>query len=126
MEYSSIRLNLSQAFNGIGKIVGPLIASHTFFRSGNEEDLSSVQWVLWPSSKMFMCQVYLAITAFVWALAVVFYFSKIPEISDDDMQYQQEVTPGILRHDQKPIWQQYRLFLAVWGQFMYVGSEGRQ
>jgi fucose permease len=73
----------------------------------------------------YLFKVYLAITAFVWALAVVFYFSRIPEISDDDMQYQQEITPGILRHDQKPIWRQYRLFLAVWGQFMYVGSEGR-
>ena len=69
-------------------------------------------------------QVYLAITVFVWALAIVFYFSRIPEISDDDMQYQQEVTPGILRHDQKPLIRQYRLFLAVWGQFMYVGAEG--
>ena len=45
MEYSSIRLNLSQAFNGIGKIVGPLIASDTFFRKGNGDDLSSIQWV---------------------------------------------------------------------------------
>jgi MFS transporter, FHS family, L-fucose permease len=45
MEYSAIRLNLSQAFNGIGKIVGPLIASDTFFRSGNGRDLSSIQWV---------------------------------------------------------------------------------
>ena len=40
------------------------------------------------------------------------------------MQYLQEVTPGALRHDQKPITRQYRLFLAIWGQFMYVGAEG--
>jgi MFS transporter, FHS family, L-fucose permease len=48
MEYTSIRLNLSQAFNGIGKVVGPLIASNTFFRSGNEDNLSAVQWAHTP------------------------------------------------------------------------------
>ena len=54
----------------------------------------------------------------------MFYFSRIPEISDDDMQYLQEVTEGVLRHDQKPFLKQHRLLLAVFAQFMYVGSEG--
>ena len=45
MKYSFIRLNLSQSFNGIGKVVGPLIASYTFFRSKDPNDLSAVQWV---------------------------------------------------------------------------------
>ena len=61
---------------------------------------------------------------FVWTLAVVFYFSKIPEISDDDMQHLQETTEDVIRNDRKPLSKQYRLFLAVWSQFMYVGSEG--
>lgn len=72
----------------------------------------------------YLWQVYLGITVFVWALALVFYFARIPEISDEDMQYQQEVALGAIRHDQKPFSRQYRLFLAVLGQFMYVGSEG--
>lgn len=50
----------------------------------------------------------------------MFYFAKIPEISDEDMQYLQEITAGVLRHDQKPFRKQYRLFLEIWGQFMYV------
>jgi len=69
-------------------------------------------------------KVYLATTIFVWLLAVVFYFARIPEISDDDMQYQQETIEGLIRHDQKPFLKQYRLFMAVWGQFMYVGAQG--
>lgn len=41
------------------------------------------------------------------------------------MQYQQENAGiNIIRHDQKPFKQQYRLFLAVFAQFMYVGAEG--
>ena len=54
----------------------------------------------------------------------MFYFSPIPEISDDDMQRLQETIQGALRHDQKPFLKQHRLFLAVFAQFMYVGSEG--
>jgi len=54
----------------------------------------------------------------------VFYFSPIPEISDDDMQHLQETIQGALRHDQKPFLKQHRLFLAVFAQFMYVGAEG--
>src|SRR5215475_8319724 len=50
MEYSSLRLNLSQSFNGIGKVVGPLIASDTFFRSGNGDNLTSVQYVCHPQN----------------------------------------------------------------------------
>jgi fucose permease len=69
-------------------------------------------------------KVYLATTIFVWLLAVVFYFARIPEISDDDMQQQQETVEGLIRHDQKPFFKQYRLFLAVWAQFMYCGAQG--
>jgi FHS family L-fucose permease-like MFS transporter len=68
--------------------------------------------------------VYFAVAIFVWALVVVFYFARIPEISDDDMQALQETTTGALRHDEKPFWRQYRLFLAIWAQFMYVGAQG--
>jgi len=52
MKYSNIRLNFSQSFNGIGKVIGPLIASRTFFQAGNGDDLSSVQWVT-PTIKYF-------------------------------------------------------------------------
>lgn len=71
-----------------------------------------------------LSQVYLAITTFVWVLVVVFYFSSIPEVSDDDMQYQQEVNERTLRHDEKPFLKQHRLFLAVFAKFMYVSAEG--
>ena len=67
---------------------------------------------------------YLATSIFVWCLAVIFYFSKIPEITDDDMQLQLEASESVVRNADKPLYKQYRLLLAVWGQFMYVGAEG--
>lgn len=62
-KYSEMRINLSQAFNGIGSVVAPLMGSYIFFKDIGDgtESLRSVQWV------------YLAIACFVFILAVVFY-----------------------------------------------------
>ncbi|KAH7156739.1 glucose/galactose transporter [Dactylonectria macrodidyma] len=108
-KYSEIRINLSQAFNGIGTVVAPLMGSYVFFKFGDEEALSNVQWV------------YLAITVFVWSLAIVFWLAKIPEITDADMAFQAaEVHAG---HDDKPFIKQYPLFHAAAAQFCYTGAQ---
>jgi FHS family L-fucose permease-like MFS transporter len=69
--YSEIRINIAQAFNGIGTVVAPVLGSYVFFKNTgiDENSLQSVQWV------------YLAIACFVFILAVVYYFSPIPEIT---------------------------------------------
>jgi FHS family L-fucose permease-like MFS transporter len=66
-KYSEIRINIAQAFNGIGTVVAPVLGSYVFFKNVGEgaEALKNVQWV------------YLAIACFVFALAVVFYFSPV-------------------------------------------------
>jgi FHS family L-fucose permease-like MFS transporter len=70
-KYSEIRINIAQAFNGVGTVVAPVLASYVFFNNvGTDESaLKNVQWT------------YLAIACFVFALAVVYYFSPIPEIT---------------------------------------------
>lgn len=65
-KYSEMRINLSQAFNGIGSVVAPLMGSYIFFKDvpdgqGASRSLQNVQWV------------YLAIACFVFLLAGVFY-----------------------------------------------------
>jgi fucose permease len=69
--YSEIRINVAQAFNGIGTVVAPVLASYVFFKNtGTDQNaLESVQWT------------YLAIACFVFLLAVVYFFSPIPEIT---------------------------------------------
>lgn len=66
-KYSELRINLAQAFNGIGTVVAPVLGSYVFFTDVGEgaEALKSVQWV------------YLAIAIFVYILAVVFYFASV-------------------------------------------------
>lgn len=76
--YSEIRINFAQAFNAVGTVIAPVLGSYAFFKNvgDNGASLQNVQWV------------YLAIACFVFLLAVVFYFSTIPEITDADMMFQ--------------------------------------
>lgn len=110
-KYAEIRINLAQAFNGIGTVVAPVLGSYVFFKdtADNVQSLKNVQWV------------YLAIACFVFLLAVVFYFSPIPEVTDADMQFQAEETHA--GTDVKPFFKQYRLFHATAAQFCYTGAQ---
>ncbi|KAI9170904.1 L-fucose-proton symporter [Paramyrothecium foliicola] len=107
--YAEIRINLSQAFNGIGTVIAPVLGSYVFFKFSDEEALANVQWV------------YLSIAVFVLILAFLFFMSNIPEITDADMEYQaQETHAGT---GDKPFWQQWKLFHASFAQFCYTGAQ---
>ncbi|KAF1843529.1 MFS general substrate transporter [Cucurbitaria berberidis CBS 394.84] len=110
-KYSEIRINIAQAFNGIGTVVAPVLGSYVFFKNTGTDvnALKNVQWT------------YLAIACFVFALAVVFYFSPIPEITDADMAFQAESTHA--GTDVQPFRKQYRLFHATFAQFCYTGAQ---
>lgn len=43
-QYASMRLNLSQGFQGVASFSGPLIASKYFFTGKNATSLENVQW----------------------------------------------------------------------------------
>ena len=58
---------------------------------------------------------------FVFILAIVFYLSDIPEITDADMAYQAEETNT--EEEKLPFRKQYRLFHAAFAQFCYVGAQ---
>lgn len=108
-KYAEIRINFSQAFNGIGAVVAPVLGSYVFFAFDDRRALQNVQWV------------YLAISVFVFCLAIVFYMSEIPEITDADMAYQAEETHT--PEKDLPFSKQYRLFHAAFAQFCYCGAQ---
>ena len=58
-----LRLNLAQAFQAIGSVVAPVLASFVLFKNVDDNSLQSVQWV------------YLGIACFFFFLAVVFFFA---------------------------------------------------
>ena len=108
-KFSEIRINVAQAFNGIGTVVAPVLGSYVFFNFDDESALRNVQWV------------YLAIACFVYLLATVFFFSTIPEITDADMAFQAAETHAGAQD--KPFRKQYRLFHAAFAQFCYTGAQ---
>lgn len=108
---SEFRLELSQSFQAIGSVMAPLLASRVFFKNTDPKDLSSVQWT------------YLGIAAFVFLLAVVFFFSPIPEVTDADMALQAEQCAGLTGYIDKPMRKQYKLFFGTAAQFCYVGAQ---
>lgn len=112
-KWSELRLNLSQAFQAIGTVLAPVLASYVIFKNVGEDgqSLQSVQWV------------YLGIAVFVFSLAVVFFFAPIPEVTDADMAAQAEATTDSTGYVDKPFRHQYTLFWGVAAQFCYVGSQ---
>lgn len=108
---SEFRLELSQSFQAVGSVVAPLLASRVFFKDTNSTDLSHVQWT------------YVGIAAFVFLLAVVFFFSPIPEVTDADMALQAEQCSDLTGYEEKPLRKQYKLFFGVAAQFTYVGAQ---
>lgn len=107
--YSEIRINVAQAFNGIGTVVAPVLGSYVFFVFDEEVALQNVQWV------------YTAIAIFVFILAIVFYLIELPEITDADMQHQAAETHA--GEADQPFRKQYRLFHASFAQFCYTGAQ---
>ncbi|KUI68055.1 L-fucose-proton symporter [Cytospora mali] len=105
-----MRINFSQAINGIGTVIAPVLGSYVFFDFGDNKALQNVQWV------------YLAIACFVFILAFAFFMSKIPEITDADMEFQanESNAPAV---SSKPLIKQYRLFHASFAQFSYTASQ---
>lgn len=129
--YSEIRLNLAQAVQAVGSFVAPLLASRVFFANtiDDNEGLKNVQWV------------YLSVSCFVAFLIFLFLIVPMPEVTDEDMGIQGKLYSNakfeafeknlilvlieiqIANHDPGPFWKQTNLFLAVWSQFCYVGSQ---
>lgn len=108
---SEFRLELSQSFQAVGSVIAPLLAARVFFKEADIQDLSKVQWT------------YISIAAFVTLLAVVFFFSPIPEVTDADMALQAEQCADLTGYVEKPMSKQYKLFFGIAAQFTYVGGQ---
>lgn len=105
---SEFRLELSQSVQAVGSVMAPLLASRVFFSHTEPNDITNVQWT------------YLGIAAFVFALAVVFYFSPIPEVTDADMALQAEQCAGLTGYQDKPMAKQYKLMFGVAAQVRFL------
>ncbi|GGF12327.1 L-fucose:H+ symporter permease [Hymenobacter cavernae] len=116
---SDQRINFSQAFNGLGAVLGPLIGGYFILRTGQEHsnDLESVKLL------------YQIIGAVILALAVAFAFVKVPALTDphsveaEQDAYAVPTTPEDLAEPKKLL--QYPHFRwAVLAQLVNTAAQG--
>ena len=112
-KYSELRINFTQAFNAIGAVIGPVLASYVFFEKTGDSvnSLKNVQWVTSPSR--FLSS----------ASREVFFISNIPGVTDADMERQARLTH--LGEEEKPFWKHHIVFHAAFAQFCYRGAQGQ-
>ena len=101
---SESRLNLSQCFNGAGSFLGPIIASSLFFGGGNTHNLDSVKMI------------YIIIGAVVIVFALLFVFTRLPEIKESEMVSSPET-------DSKPLFSHSNFTGGIVAQFFYVAAQ---
>ena len=113
-EVAGLRLQFSQSFNGVASFTGPLIASKYFFSGEHANDLSTVQYV------------YMAVAGLGVAVALAFFFTKLPEVSEEALQAEAEALAHAQGGDStldKPFYKQIRPLTGFVAQFLYVGAQ---
>jgi FHS family L-fucose permease-like MFS transporter len=113
-ESSERRINFSQSFNGMAWVIGPLIG---LFIYGNNSTIEGQKL-----SSMILP--YSLIGGVVLLVALVFVFTKLPEIKDEEISG--EETPAasqITANHNKPLSKQRHFVLGVIAQFCYVAAQ---
>lgn len=105
-ETASMRLQFCQSWNGVASFIGPLIASKYFFTGTNANNLTNVQFV------------YLAVACAGAAVAVLFFFARLPEVSEAVIEDEAHGHSA-----QGSFWKQYNMWFAFGAQLCYVGSQ---
>ena len=111
---ASARLQFCQSWNGVASFIGPLVASKAFFTGANANNLVNVQYV------------YLAVSCAGAAVAVLFFFAKLPEVKEEAVRKGSVVQESTLELgvDQyghiigdAPLYKQYNMICGFIAQF---------
>ena len=108
--YAATRINLAQSCNGIGWIFGP-VAGGMFFYSKDASGASTGSATLWIP--------YAAVGVVVLVLAVIFYFSDVPDVKMEDDYHLDDSAPEA----RQSIWKHPHFVMAVCAQFLYVAAQ---
>lgn len=108
-EFAASRINFAQSFNGVGWILGPIIGGAFFYSNQGAE--AAQQQLYIP---------YLVVALVVLVLAVVFYFSYVPDLNTED---EYNLDNGETVSTKKTIWAHPHFVGAVAAQFFYVAAQ---
>jgi FHS family L-fucose permease-like MFS transporter len=107
---SDQRINFSQAFNGLGGVIGPIVGSYFIF--GQEQDLVSVK------------QLYIVIGSVIALVAVAFTFVKVPVLTDPHVVSTDSYGSEAIDHVDKKLFQHKHFVFAAIAQLFNVAAQG--
>jgi FHS family L-fucose permease-like MFS transporter len=112
-ESAERRINFSQSFNGLAWVIGPLIGLFIYGNHSNVagEKLSS------------MILPYCVIGGTVLLVALLFVFTKLPEIKDEEISNENYQVPSEGSNFSKPLIKNRHFVLGVIAQFCYVAAQ---
>lgn len=102
-EGAARRINLSQSFNGLGWIVGPLIGGHFAFAVGADKGSIAIPYAI--------------IGVVVLCVALVFAQVKLPEVQADGVAQTESA------HDTDSLWQHRNFVYGLVALFLYVAAQ---
>jgi len=122
-ESSERRLNFAQSFNSVGAVVTPIVGA-AFILSGVEYSraqlaaMTAAQLQAYQAAEANTVRMpYLVITGLFLAVATLIFFSKLPEVREEDGENAAE-TKGL-----RALWPYKHLLKGVLAQFFYVGAQ---
>ena len=105
---SAQRINLSQSFNGLGWVLGPWIGGQLILGAA-------------AGDTMALTKPYLILGSCVLVIAVLFFFTKLPNIVEADDELPSDTADAAVAT--KPMWAHKHFVLAVIAQFLYVAAQ---
>jgi MFS transporter, FHS family, L-fucose permease len=125
-ESSERRLNLAQSFNSVGAVVTPVFGA-AFILSGVEYSraqlltMSPAQLQIYQAAEANTVKMpYLVITGLFLAVAMLIFFSNLPEVREEDGE---ENTSKVAATGLHGLWPYKHLLKGVLAQFFYVGAQ---
>ena len=108
--YATTRINLGQACNSIGTIMGPIVGGQFIFSTTGVANTSNAG-LMFP---------YAGIAVAVAVLGTVFFFSELPDVKAEDDYHLDDNTPTAAP---KSIWAHAHFPLGIAAQFLYVAAQ---
>ena len=111
-EYAAQRLNLSQSFNGLGGILGPLVGGALIFGAQSDDSFA-------------LAKPYILVGCIVLVVVVIFSFVSLPDINEEEMEELfpddastlKEMTPTV------SMWRCPQFVRSIAAQFCYCAAQ---
>ena len=101
------RLNLSQSFNGLGWILGPLVGGLLIFGASEGDSMA-------------LTKPYILVGGIVLFVALLFFFTKLPEVKPEE---EEEVTAIVEEKPAASLWKRRQFVRSVVAQFCYCAAQ---